>query len=111
MAKRPQQNADRANTTARPPAPRRVPRGEVAPESKRRDAAPPARRSASALEPKRGGPSSEPGGWASWGAGFVVVAAAASAFFGWSAGCKHEPPPGAVTSHPTLPIASSLAAA
>jgi lipoprotein-anchoring transpeptidase ErfK/SrfK len=34
------------------------------------------------------------------------MAAAGAAFFGWSAGCKHEPPPGAVISPPPAPLAS-----
>jgi hypothetical protein len=40
---------------------------------------------------------SEASGWLAWAAGFVTVAALGGAFFGWSTGCKHEPPPGAAT--------------
>jgi len=43
------------------------------------------------------------GGWLAWTAGFVTVAALGGAFFGWSAGCKHEPPPGATPSYAPLP--------
>jgi hypothetical protein len=43
------------------------------------------------------------GGWLAWALGFVTVAAVGGAVFGWSAGCKHEPPPGAAPS----PVAAS----
>ena len=82
MAKRPQQNVDRGSARARPPGSRRDRRRETAAGSS---------------------------GLGAWAAGFVVVAAAGAACFGWSAGCKHEPPPGAVTSQPPAPFASSLA--
>jgi lipoprotein-anchoring transpeptidase ErfK/SrfK len=36
------------------------------------------------------------------------VAAAAAACFGWSAGCKHEPPPGAATTPTPVPVASGI---
>ncbi|HMI87953.1 MAG TPA: L,D-transpeptidase [Polyangiaceae bacterium] len=81
MAKRPQHNADRESARARPSRPRHAPRST---------------------------PAAKPGGWGSWGAGFVLVAAAGAAFFGWSAGCKHEPPPGAVTSPTPAPLSSTL---
>ena len=81
MAKRAQQNADRGSARARPPGSRRDRRPE---------------------------PATETSGFAAWAAGFTVVAAVGAAFFGWSAGCKHEPPPGAVTSHPPAPLASAL---
>ena len=80
MAKRPQQNADRGSARARPPGSRRAERRDPVPESS---------------------------GWVAWGTGFVFVAAAGAAFFGWSAGCKHEPPPGAVTSQPLALVATS----
>jgi len=44
----------------------------------------------------------------------VTVASLTAAFFGWSAGCKHEPPPGATPSPAPLPrgaIAARVAAA
>jgi hypothetical protein len=93
MAKRPQHN-DRASPRARPAVPRRDRRRE--PPS---DGRPPG-------SDQRSDADGEPGGFAAWAAGFVVVAAAGAAFFGWSAGCKHEPPPGATAAPPAAIVGS-----
>src|SRR5262245_27749721 len=64
---------------------------------------PTARRSAPARRAPAASGASGEGGLGALALGFVAVAATAGAAFGWSAGCKHEPPPGAT---PTPPAAS-----
>jgi hypothetical protein len=68
---------------------RAAPRPKVRSQPERQRGAPP--------------PRDDGAGWLAWTAGFVTVAALGGAFFGWSAGCKHEPPPGATPSSGPLP--------
>jgi hypothetical protein len=84
MAKRPQHNADRGSARPRPPVRNRHPRGAKS--------------------------SAEPTGLGAWAIGLFATAAAGITFFGWS-GCKHEPPPGAVTAPPLEPVAEPSAVA
>src|SRR6185436_19133767 len=42
-------------------------------------------------------------------AGFVVASSLTVGFFGWSAGCKHEPPPGAAPSPAAVPPGAARA--
>jgi hypothetical protein len=135
MAKRPQHNSDRGSARARPGGSPRAPRPEStssqstasdvpagratqARDSSRRDAAERNGRSTQngdggaaargSAEPRGGGDGAEPSGFTAWAAGLIVVAGAGAAIFGWSAGCKHEPPPGAVTTTATPPAPTPI---
>src|SRR5690349_2284050 len=108
MAKRPQQNADRGSARARQAGSTRAPGRDKSPDAAPRDDESPrsrgtraeGARSSSQATSERGGRrwraesehraghgrherhNDEPGGFASWAAGFIVIAGAGAAMFG-----------------------------
>jgi hypothetical protein len=49
--------------------------------------------------------------WGAWLLGFLVVAGVSGSVFGWSSGCKHEPPPGAEITATPAPTSRAVATA
>jgi lipoprotein-anchoring transpeptidase ErfK/SrfK len=53
------------------------------------------RRAAGPSAPRAPTPQPPERAWGAWWLGFLAVAGVSGSLFGWSGGCKHEPPPGA----------------